>query len=80
MMMNENINNAQQMADSIKIFGRMLQAMIETIKTFENYEKIVEKMSQIDMMKLMSLFMAVAEPMRCGFQVLSHGNAQILSD
>jgi aminoglycoside phosphotransferase (APT) family kinase protein len=55
-------------------FERMVQAYHDAIKSFDGLEVCAEKIGKRDTKKLFTAFMDVAEPMRCGFQVLNHGD------
>lgn len=55
-------------------FIRMFHAFAASLKSYENFEVIADKVSRWQTSKLISQFIDVAEPMRCGLQVLNHGD------
>lgn len=67
--------------NSPEIFQRNLTAFSNVLKIFNEaviktgHLDIAEKVAQWDMMKIMTVFMACAEPMKCGFKVLNHGDS-----
>lgn len=76
-MQNPAMTNPEQMEKSTIMFGTMFEELKLTVSTLEGCEKFHEKIVQWDMMKLMMVFMAIAEPMRSGFKVLNHGDGWI---
>lgn len=74
MMSNESMNSPENFKKSAETFARMFEEFVKTASKIEGLEKIVAKISNWDMMKIMTTFMAVAEPMRSGFKVLNHGD------
>jgi aminoglycoside phosphotransferase (APT) family kinase protein len=74
MMQDPKMNNPEDQAKRHQTFGALLGMFQEVVATLPNCEKIAPKVQQIDMMKLMITFIAMAEPMRNGFQCLSHGD------
>ena len=53
---------------------QMLQGFIDAVKNYGDCDVFAEKIAKWDKTKLMTQFMDVAEPMRCGFQILNHGD------
>jgi thiamine kinase-like enzyme len=74
MMQNESMNSPEQFKKSAFAFGMMFQKFAKSTATVEGCEKIAAKVAQWDMMKIFGVFMAIAEPMRCGLKVLNHGD------
>ncbi|KAL7041202.1 hypothetical protein ACKWTF_000677 [Chironomus riparius] len=74
MMQSESMNSPEQVEKSTQAFLMMYRKLVETAQNIEGFEKIAEKMSQWDPMKLMTIFMAIAEPMQGGLKVLNHGD------
>lgn len=72
MMKNEKLNSAEQHQKSMITFGNVYKLFVEAIKT-SGFPEIAEKVARWDFMKLMTSFMAVAEPMKCQFTILNHG-------
>jgi thiamine kinase-like enzyme len=68
------MNTPEQMEKSTQAFLMMFTKMLEAIQSTAGLEKIAEKISQWDPMKLMTIFMAIAEPMQGGLKVLNHGD------
>lgn len=68
------MNSPQQLYKQIKIFGTIVKHFHETVIAC-GFPEIAKKVDQWDIMKLMTNFIAVAEPMKCGLKVLNHGDS-----
>lgn len=56
----------------------MMNAFHTSIENYgEEYAVYADKIKKWDFMKVMGGFMNVSEPMRCGFQVLNHGDSWV---
>jgi hypothetical protein len=67
------MNSPEQQQKSGIVFGSIKQLFVEAIEHC-GYPEIAKKVAQWDMMKIMTIFMAMAEPMSCGFRILAHGD------
>ncbi|KAG5675466.1 hypothetical protein PVAND_005368 [Polypedilum vanderplanki] len=74
MLKTEAMSSPDQFKKSAFAFGLMFQEFVKSASTIEGCEKISTKLAQWDMMRIFGVFMAVAEPMTCGFKVLNHGD------
>lgn len=52
----------------------ILQAFKEVVKSFKGCETYADKIERWNNLKYLNSWLEVAEPMRCGFQVLNHGD------
>lgn len=68
------MNNPEQQQKSTIVFTSILKLFVEAIEHC-GYPEIAKKVAQWDMMKIMTIFMAVADPMPCGFRTLVHGDS-----
>lgn len=66
-------------ADSpmIKLFFNMFTMFVDAIKAYGDCDEYADKISKCDPMQFMMLFVTIADPMRCGFQVMNHGDLWI---
>lgn len=55
-------------------FFRILDAFEEAVRSYGDCEIYADKIAKWSKAKFMTSFIDVAEPMRCGFQVLNHGD------
>jgi aminoglycoside phosphotransferase (APT) family kinase protein len=55
-------------------FYRMFNAFVEAVKNYGDCDVYAAKISNWDVKKLTTQWVDVAEPMRCGFQILNHGD------
>lgn len=55
-------------------FMKMFHGFTDAIKSYGGFDVYADKIAKWDKIKIMSQFIDVAEPMRCGFQVLNHGD------
>lgn len=55
-------------------FLRIFKAFVEAVKVYGDCDDYLEKISNWDGMKVLTTFVDVAEPMRCGFHVMNHGD------
>lgn len=55
-------------------FVNLYKAFSEAIKTFDGAELYAEKVAKWDVKRLFSQFVDMADPMKCGFVVLNHGD------
>jgi aminoglycoside phosphotransferase (APT) family kinase protein len=58
-------------------FMRMFDVFVETVKNMKGFEACSKKVAQWDKKKLQTAWIDIAEPMRCGFQILNHGDIWI---
>ena len=56
-------------------FMKMFRAWQLAIRNYGDCDVFADKIDKWDSSKLFTQFIDVAEPMRCGFQVLNHGDA-----
>lgn len=73
MMKNEKLNSQEQFKKSVMTFGRMFNLFNKAVQKC-GIPEIAEKIARWDFIKLMTSFMAVAEPMNCQFTILNHGD------
>lgn len=71
---NPKMNSPEQFEKDSRTFRIMYEKMMKSTSSMTGFEKIVEKIQRWDFMRIMSIFMAVAEPMQNGFIVLNHGD------
>lgn len=74
MLKNENLSSPKQMEKSTISFGNFFKNFIEAAND-SGFPEISKKIAQWDMMKIMMSYIAIAEPMQCGFKVLNHGDS-----
>lgn len=55
-------------------FFKMLQSFSDAVRSYGNCDVYADKVDQWNRKKFLTTFIDVAEPMRCGFQVLNHGD------
>lgn len=55
-------------------FKKMLDAFTDSIKSYGDCDELATKIGKWDFKKLSGVWKDVAEPMRCGFQVMNHGD------
>jgi len=58
-------------------FFKMFKAFVDAVKNYGDCEVYSDKLATWDKKKLMSIILDAAEPMRCGFQILNHGDIWI---
>ena len=58
-------------------FSRCFKVFVESVKNFGDLDDCYEKLAKWDINKLTNQYIFVAEPMRCGFQILNHGDIWI---
>ncbi|CRK90625.1 CLUMA_CG004327, isoform A [Clunio marinus] len=56
---------------------RMLEAFETSVRNNEGFEYIANKISNWNVKKFLAAFTNVAEPMKCGFQVMNHGDVWV---
>lgn len=57
-------------------FSKLFQAFTDSVKSYAD-RNAYEKIARWDLKKLMTSMMDIATPMKCGFQVLNHGDSWI---
>jgi Ecdysteroid kinase-like family len=55
-------------------FMKMFHGFTDAIRNYGGFEVYADKIACWDKIKIMTQYVDVAEPMRCGFQVLNHGD------
>jgi thiamine kinase-like enzyme len=55
-------------------FMKMYAGFTDAVKNYGGFESYAEKIEKWDKNKLMTQYMDVAEPMKCGFVVMNHGD------
>lgn len=55
-------------------FTKIFQTFSESVASFEGCEKFAERIAKWDIKKLLSAWMVVTKPMKCGFYTLNHGD------
>lgn len=55
-------------------FRKMLNIFIDAVRNYGDCDGIASKMDQWNFKKVTQSWLEVAEPMRCGFQVMNHGD------
>jgi hypothetical protein len=55
-------------------FVRMFNAFVDAVKNYGDCDIYYEKFAKWDTNKLTTQWLDVAEPMKCGFQILNHGD------
>jgi hypothetical protein len=62
--------------ESIFVQGprKMIDAFVNSVSDYGNCEAYAEKVSRWDIKRVTTQWIDAAEPMQCGFQVLSHGD------
>lgn len=58
----------------IAAFERMHNAFSDSINKYGDYDAAFRKIARWNLKKLATTWLDVAEPMRCGFQILNHGD------
>ncbi|KAG5683603.1 hypothetical protein PVAND_012876 [Polypedilum vanderplanki] len=58
----------------LKGFMEIYYAFIEAIRSFGDCDKYADKIAAWDRQKILGCWVIVAEPMRCGFTALNHGD------
>lgn len=56
------------------MFLEIAGAILKMLDDDEGCKNFIEKVTKFDNTKLLNSFLEVAKPMRCGFQVLNHGD------
>lgn len=72
-MKNEALTSPDEMQKSMIAFANFFKLLIEATHAC-GYSDIADKIARWDQMKVMMTFMSSAEPMKCGFKVLNHGD------
>ncbi|CRL03776.1 CLUMA_CG016261, isoform B [Clunio marinus] len=55
-------------------FEKMSKTFEDSIRNYGGHDDIADKISRWNMKKLLTAFVDIAKPMRCGFQILNHGD------
>lgn len=58
----------------VAAFFRLYQAFAKAVRGIDGCEAYADKIDQWNKKKQLTQFIDVAEPMRCGFQILNHGD------
>jgi hypothetical protein len=55
-------------------FMKMHSGLVDAVRNYGGFEKYADKIEKWNKSKLMTQFMDISEPMRCGFVVMNHGD------